>query len=128
MIEVSIPGRGWEFFFHHRVQTSYEAHPTSYPMGTRGFSLGVKRLGRETDHSPPSSAEVENAWSYTSAPQYAAIARCSVKKHGGNFTVTFTFTVAPLYQNYILNLQTLNSVVTFMCLTGYHTPYQPICY
>jgi hypothetical protein len=23
---------------------------------------GVKRPGRETDHSPPSSAEVENAW------------------------------------------------------------------
>jgi hypothetical protein len=32
------------------------------------FSLGVKRSGREADHSPPSSAEVKNAWSYTSAP------------------------------------------------------------
>jgi hypothetical protein len=30
------------------------------------FSLGVKRLGREADHSPPSSAVVKNAWSYTS--------------------------------------------------------------
>jgi hypothetical protein len=29
------------------------------------LSLGVKLLGRETDHSPPSSAEVKNAWSYT---------------------------------------------------------------
>jgi hypothetical protein len=29
---------------------------------------GVKRPGRETDHSPPSSAEVKNAWSYTSTP------------------------------------------------------------
>jgi hypothetical protein len=25
-------------------------------------------LGREDDHSPPSSAEVNNAWSYTSTP------------------------------------------------------------
>jgi hypothetical protein len=32
------------------------------------LSPGVKRLGREADHSPPSSAEVKNAWSYTSIP------------------------------------------------------------
>jgi hypothetical protein len=32
------------------------------------LSLGVKRSGREADHSPPSSAEVKNAWSYTSTP------------------------------------------------------------
>jgi hypothetical protein len=30
------------------------------------ISLGVKRPRREADHSPPSSAEVKNAWSYTS--------------------------------------------------------------
>jgi hypothetical protein len=30
--------------------------------------LGVKLPGREADHSPPSSAEVKNAWSYTSTP------------------------------------------------------------
>jgi len=30
--------------------------------------LGVKWLWREADHSPPSSAEVRNAWSYTSTP------------------------------------------------------------
>jgi hypothetical protein len=28
-------------------------------MGTRGYFPGVKRLGREADHSPPSSAEVK---------------------------------------------------------------------
>jgi hypothetical protein len=37
------------------------AHPTSYPMGTRGSFPGVKRPGREADHSPPSSAEFKNA-------------------------------------------------------------------
>jgi hypothetical protein len=31
-------------------------------------SLGVKWPGREADHSPPSSAKVKNAWSYTSTP------------------------------------------------------------
>jgi hypothetical protein len=30
------------------------------------LSRGVKRPGREADHSPPSSTEVSNAWSYTS--------------------------------------------------------------
>jgi hypothetical protein len=32
-------------------------------------SLGVKRPGYEAVHSPPSNAEVKNAWSYTSTPQ-----------------------------------------------------------
>jgi hypothetical protein len=38
------------------------------------LSLGVKRPGRESDHSPPLSAEVKNAWSYTSTP--------SIRFHG----------------------------------------------
>jgi hypothetical protein len=32
------------------------------------LSLGVKRPECEADHSPPSSDEVKNAWSYTSTP------------------------------------------------------------
>jgi hypothetical protein len=32
------------------------------------FSSGVKRPGHDVDHSPPSSAEVTNEWSYTSVP------------------------------------------------------------
>jgi hypothetical protein len=32
------------------------------------LSLEVKRPERESDHSTPSSAEVKNAWSYTSTP------------------------------------------------------------
>jgi hypothetical protein len=49
----------------------------------------VKRPGREADHSPPSSAEIENAWSYTSTPQYVFMARCLVK-HRDNFTFTLS--------------------------------------
>jgi hypothetical protein len=40
---------------------------------------GVKWPGREAGHSPPSSAEVKNAWSYTSIPPYVFTARCNVK-------------------------------------------------
>jgi hypothetical protein len=37
------------------------AHPASCTMGTGGPFPGAKALpGREADHSPPSSAEVEN--------------------------------------------------------------------
>jgi hypothetical protein len=59
-------------------------HPASYPMGTRDSFPGIKRPGREADHSP-SSAEVENVWSYTPTPQYVLMAWCLVK-HKDNFT------------------------------------------
>jgi len=35
----------------------------------RFFPRGVKRLERKGDHSPPSSVEVKNEWSYTSTFQ-----------------------------------------------------------
>jgi len=37
-------------------------------MVTGALSVGVKRPGREADHSPTSSAKVKNAWCYTSIP------------------------------------------------------------
>jgi hypothetical protein len=49
------------------------------------LSVKVKRPGREADHSPPSSAEVTNAWSYTSTPEYVFIAWCLIKRRD-NFT------------------------------------------
>jgi len=38
-------------------------------------------------------AKLKNAWSYTSTPQYAFMAWCSIKKkkHRDNFTFTFWF-------------------------------------
>ena len=39
----------------------------------RAPSPELKRPKREADHSPPSSALVENQWSYTSAPSRALI-------------------------------------------------------
>jgi hypothetical protein len=38
------------------------------------ISPGVKRLGRESDHTPPTTAEVMKTWIYTSTPQYAFMA------------------------------------------------------
>jgi hypothetical protein len=50
--------------------------PTQPPIQwvPRALSLGIKWPGREADHSLPSSAEIKNAWSYTST--------LSVRLHG----------------------------------------------
>jgi hypothetical protein len=61
---------GKDFSPLHVIQTSSEAHPASYPMGTGGSFLGVPQPGREADHSPPTSAEAKNIWIYTSTPPY----------------------------------------------------------
>jgi hypothetical protein len=50
------------------VQTGFGAHPDFCSMGT-----GVEAQGREAGHSPPSSADVTNEWSYTSIPPYGFI-------------------------------------------------------
>jgi hypothetical protein len=55
-----------EFSLLHIVQTGSEAHPVAYPLGTGGSSPELQRPEREADHSPPTSAEVKNSWSYTS--------------------------------------------------------------
>jgi hypothetical protein len=46
--------------------------PIKWVPGT--LSPGVKRRGRETDHSPPTSAEVKKMWIYISTPPYAFMA------------------------------------------------------
>jgi hypothetical protein len=62
----SSPHRVKNFSLLLVVQTCCGAHPASYPMGT-----GVKRPGREADHSPPANAEVKKMWIYTSTLPYA---------------------------------------------------------
>jgi hypothetical protein len=65
---IRFPAEAGNFSLHHRVQNGSGAHPASYPMNTRDSFPGVKRPVNEADHSPPSSAEVKNAWNYTSTP------------------------------------------------------------
>jgi hypothetical protein len=52
---VRFPAGAANFSLHHRVQNGSRAHPAPYPMG----SLGIKRPGREADHSLPPSTEVK---------------------------------------------------------------------
>jgi hypothetical protein len=48
----------WGGSFSAPVQTGAGTHPASYIVGTCSF-LGVKWLGHDIDHPPPSSAEVK---------------------------------------------------------------------
>ena len=42
--------------------------PSLLINGYRGYFPGIKRPGRDYRHSPPSSVEIKNDWSYTSTP------------------------------------------------------------
>jgi hypothetical protein len=62
-IEVRCSEEAKEFSFNLLCPDPHwgPAHPASCIMGTGGpFSWTKARLGRDADHSPPSSAEVEN--------------------------------------------------------------------
>jgi hypothetical protein len=82
----SISGRSTDFLPRHSVQTGSYA---TQLYDTGKYFLGVKRQKREAHHSPPYSAEVKNAWSYTPALTYVFIAWCLVK-HTDNFIFIFT--------------------------------------
>jgi hypothetical protein len=70
VIGVRFPTGDGNFSLHHRVQTGSGAHPASYPMGNGVSSPGVKRPGREADHSPPSNVKL-----YPNSPNTSS--RCS---------------------------------------------------
>jgi len=54
------------------------------------LTLEIKRSGRESDHSPPFSAEVKNAWCYTSS--------LPIRLHGTMFSYSTAPTLPlPLY-------------------------------
>jgi hypothetical protein len=60
-IEVRSPAETKDFSSNLCVQTGSGAHPASCTIRNGGpFPGGKARPGRDADHSPPSSAEVEN--------------------------------------------------------------------
>jgi hypothetical protein len=55
--------------FHFSTSSSPALGYTQPPVQwVQGSFRGVKRKGREADHSPPTTAEVKNAWIYTTTP------------------------------------------------------------
>jgi hypothetical protein len=85
---VRFPTEAGNFSLHHRVQNGSGSTqpPTQWVPGA--LSQGVKRLGREADHSPLSSAEVKKMrGAIPPLPQYAFMVWCLVK-HRDNFSFT----------------------------------------
>jgi hypothetical protein len=95
---VRLPAGAGNFSLHHRVQIGSGA--TQPPIqGVPGApSLGVKRPGREVDHSPPSSTEVKECVElYIHYPNTPSWRGGQLKnQHRGNFTFTFTILVLAL--------------------------------
>jgi len=54
-----------------KSKRGFVAYPASCSVDTRGLFLGVRWLMQEADHSPPSSAEGKNEWSYKPLLLYA---------------------------------------------------------
>jgi hypothetical protein len=57
----AVPVRSTTFTHPCRPERLW-AHPGSYQMRTGGSFSGVKRLGREADHSYETSTEVKKTW------------------------------------------------------------------
>jgi hypothetical protein len=77
-VRVSSPGSGKNFLFC--ISSRQVLWPTQpyIQRVERALSLGVKRPGREADHSPPTSAEVTKTWVYTATPLYLFMAQCLI--------------------------------------------------
>jgi hypothetical protein len=58
----------YRIYMHFSVALGLAQGPIQWVPGS--LSPGIKRPWREADHSPPSVAEIKNAWSYTYTPQY----------------------------------------------------------
>jgi hypothetical protein len=61
--------KNFHFSISSRLALGSTQPPIKWVPGSS--SPGVKRQGREADHSPPTSAEVKETWIYTSTSSYA---------------------------------------------------------
>jgi hypothetical protein len=66
----------WEFF--SSPPTALRSTQPPIQWVSAALCLVKKRLVREADHSPPSSAEVKECGATPPLPQYAFMALCSV--------------------------------------------------
>jgi hypothetical protein len=80
----SSPGRGWKFFSPSPSPNRFWG-PPSLVLGA--LLQGVKRPGREADHSPP-SPRMRGA--IHPLPHYTFMVWCSEEMHRDNFTLPYT--------------------------------------
>jgi hypothetical protein len=71
-VGVPSPGRVKNVNFSILSRLALGSTPIQWVPGA--LNLRLKRPGLETDHSPPTNAEVRKTWIYTSTPSYAFMA------------------------------------------------------
>lgn len=87
-------------------QSRQALEPTQLPLqwvSVGDFFLGIRWLMHEDEHSPPPSATVKNAWSYTTTLPYALMASWLIK-HRDRFTFhiyTTSYFISVLVNPYI---------------------------
>jgi hypothetical protein len=79
---IQVPAGAGNFSLHHRAQNGSGTHPAPIQWVPESPSLGVKRPGREADRSPSISAEINNAWRYTSTPPIRLHGMVPIKDQG----------------------------------------------
>jgi hypothetical protein len=83
----SIPGR-WKTFFFSTASIQALGPTQSLIQWVPGdLSLGIKRQGREADHSPPSNTKVKKGETIPPLPHTSAWRGPQVIKHRGKFTL-----------------------------------------
>jgi hypothetical protein len=96
---VRFPARARDISLLHSVHTSSEAHPASYPVGTGGSFTGVKRPGREADHSPQSSVARSTVLElYLYQPPHVFIAWCLIIRRNSFTILPFTYGQNEIYR------------------------------
>jgi hypothetical protein len=73
-VGVPSPGRVKNFVFSTSSTPALRSTQPPIQWVSGAPSSGVKRQGREADHSPAASAEVKKRWIYTSTPPYVFMA------------------------------------------------------
>jgi len=75
---------GTDFLFTRGLRRGLEPMQPAFQCVTESLSPRVKRPGREAHRLPPSSAEVENAWSYSLFISAAFTTYVVLPKNSGN--------------------------------------------
>jgi hypothetical protein len=73
-VGVPSPGRVKNFLFSKSSGLALGSTQPPIQWVPGALSPGVKRPGREADHSPPTSAQVKKMWIYASTLPYAFMA------------------------------------------------------
>jgi hypothetical protein len=74
--------QGLEIFLITASRPALESTQAPIQWVPGALPLGLKRPERDADYLPPSTVEINNAWSYAFTLQYSFRAWCSVKAQG----------------------------------------------